>query len=199
MSFSIIYGASFMSLDLICNSEEERDEWVATLLDLMAAPATKGSDRRLPILQEAWERITGPKRVDSRKGVDIADFLRKAKLTVPRKLVRAPPQAARALARTDADRRRPVCEARAAGLAPVAQIKQEFGEGREKAVSFDEVVKFYERIRERKDLVAIFQEVAGPGAATLSLEAMRNFCVSTQKMTFASDKEVRDGIPGESY
>jgi len=93
MSFSIIYGASFMSLDLICNSEEERDEWVATLQDLMAAPAAKGSDRRLPILQEAWERITGPKRVDSRKGVDIADFLRKAKLTVPRKLVRAFPSA----------------------------------------------------------------------------------------------------------
>ena len=67
---------------------------------------------------------------------------------------------------------------------------------REKVVSFDEIVKFYERIRERKDLVAIFEEVAGPGAATLSLEVMRNFCVNTQKMTFPSDKEVGNFILG---
>ena len=53
-SFSIIFGGSFDTLDIICTSAKERDDWVYSLRYLIEQG---GGDQLYSFLKQMWARV----------------------------------------------------------------------------------------------------------------------------------------------
>lgn len=54
LAFSIIYGSNFESLDIICNTEAERDAWVYGIRLLIEKT---GGDNLYSFLKQTWARV----------------------------------------------------------------------------------------------------------------------------------------------